>query len=118
MAGILTKMVNENISLSTIFPDCDGGQGHTGNTGWGLFDQESHPGNVTWRPLTHAYAAFGELVQTTPNLLSVTVGPTRGAVEPAYTVLAGRSGGSGAAVKVLISSQVSNSTAIIVTPLE
>ena len=109
VAGILTRMVYDNISLSTIFPDCDGGEGHTGNTGWGLFDQESHPGSATWRPLTHAFAAFGELVQTTPNLLSVMVGETGDATE-AYTVLAGRSGGT--AVKVLISSQVSNYTAV------
>lgn len=57
------EQVWANISLSTIYPDCDGGQGQTGKTGWGLFDMESVPGAVTWRPLTYAFAAFGELAQ-------------------------------------------------------
>ena len=59
----LLEQVWANISLSTIYPDCDGGQGQTGKTGWGLFDMESVPGAVTWRPLTYAFAAFGELAQ-------------------------------------------------------
>lgn len=118
VAGILTKMAWANVSLATLYPDCDGGQGQTGNTGWGLFDQESHPGAVTWRPLTHAYAAFGELAQATPMLLPVTVG---GWDETAtYTVLAGRNGDDAALggqqrMRVLISSQTSNTTSVELT---
>ena len=108
VAGILTKMVWANVSLSTIYPDCDGGQGKTGSSGWGLFDMESKPGAVTWRPLTHAYAAFGELAQTTPTLLPVTVGSP--AETASFTVLAGRRGDS--SMKVLISSQQSNSSSV------
>jgi hypothetical protein len=117
VAGILTKMARANISLATMYPDCDGGQGKTGNTGWGLFDQESHLGAVTWRPLTHAYAAFGEVAQITPMLLPVTVG---GPDETAtYTVLAGRNNpefsGDQQRVRILISSQVSNDTSVALT---
>eukprot|EP01052_Picozoa_sp_SAG31_P013092 SAG31_NODE_780_length_12148_cov_7.369295_5_plen_380_part_00 len=110
VAGILTKMVEANISLSTLYPDCDGGQGRTQNTGWGLFDQESHPGTATWRPLTHAFAAFGELAQTSPMLVPVTVGGPR---EAAYTALAGR--GPRGQLRFLVSSQVSSADAANVT---
>ena len=43
----------------------------TGGKGWGLFDSESVPGQALWRPLTHTFAQFGELVQTTPLRLAV-----------------------------------------------
>eukprot|EP01047_Picozoa_sp_COSAG01_P025724 COSAG01_NODE_1636_length_9660_cov_10.575881_5_plen_109_part_00 len=50
---------------------------------------------MTWRPLTHGYAAFGELAQLTPTLLPVTV--TEGVAhqeEAGYMMLVGR-GASG-----------------------
>ena len=116
VAGILTKMVWANISLATMYPDCDGGEGKTGNTGWGLFDQESHPGAVTWRPLTHAYAAFGELAQTASTLLPVTVS---GLDETStYTVLAGRNSDATSGrqcMRVLISAQISSDTSVALT---
>jgi hypothetical protein len=73
---------------------------------------ESRPGAVTWRPLTHAYAAFGELAQTAPTLLPVAVG---GPAEATYTVLAGRGGGDRGGMKVLISSQTSSSSSVALT---
>ena len=105
VASILTRMIWANISLATLYPDCDGGQGQTHDTGWGLFDQESRPGKVTWRPLTHAFAAFGELAQTAVTLLPVTV---VGSHEATYTALAGR--GAAGQIRGLISSQVSTAT--------
>ena len=41
--------------------------------GAGLFDAQSSPGRALWRPLTHAYAHFGELMQTTPYRLNASV---------------------------------------------
>ena len=51
----------------------------TGGKGWGLFDSQTTPGKALWRPLTHTFAQFGELMQTTPHKLTAVLdGPHAG----------------------------------------
>ena len=87
-ASSLTNMVNSGVSLATLYPACSLDEGNrTGGHGWGLFDIQSQPGTALWRPLTHVYAQFGELMQSTPyQLPPMVVGNT----EPGFTVLASR----------------------------
>ena len=65
-------MVEGGVSLATLYPACSMDEGNkTGGKGWGLFDSQSVPGQALWRPLTHTFAQFGELAQTTPHRLTV-----------------------------------------------
>ena len=125
----LTNMINAGVAVATLYPACSMDEGNkTGGHGWGLFDIQSEPGTALWRPLTHTYAQFGELMQRTPHQLPVTIG---GDQEPGFTVLAGRadtaaatgadsdveakdsSGGSTVvALRLLISSQYSNYSSV------
>jgi hypothetical protein len=95
-----------------MYPACDWGEGKTGSTGWGLFDQESVPGVASWRPMTRSFAAFGEIAQTAPMLLPATAAP---ADQAAFTVLAGRSLNqqhfTPAVVRVLVGAQAKGATA-------
>jgi hypothetical protein len=83
----LTTLVHADVKAATLYPLCSSSEGRTGGHGWGLFDDESVPGTAVWRPLTHVYAAFGDLMQRTPLQL-VTSSPNT----TAFTVLAGSSG--------------------------
>jgi hypothetical protein len=106
-ASALSTFVHEGVALATLYPLCTSGEGRTGGKGWGLFDDESEPGVARWRKLTHAYAAFGELAQSTPQLLTPTA-VTPGVPSPSnLTFLAGRDEGGGV-LKALLSSQASN----------
>ena len=124
-AGSLVEMVHAGVALATLYPLCSSGANLTDGRGWGLFDMESHPGVASWRPLTYAFAGFGELAQTAGDrVLPVALSPAPAAAA-GFAVLAGRSeggeggsdggGGAGAAVvKVLIASQSSNHTQVSV----
>ena len=98
--------------LATLYPLCSSGEGRTGGHGWGLFDQESHPGIATWRRLTYAFQAFGEVAQMasegrllpTTNGGSIISDPSSFNSNFTTTVLAGRSatGSTLPSVKALI----------------
>jgi hypothetical protein len=106
--GTLTKLIKAGVSLATMYPACSMDEGNkTGGKGWGLFDSESVPGKAIWRPLTHTYAQFGELMLTTPHKMTANV---NGLDETGFTVLAGRTelGARAATLKLLIASQHSN----------
>jgi hypothetical protein len=66
------------------------------------------------RPLTHTYAQFGELIQSTPYQLTAVVdGPS----EPGFSALVGRGDAAHAPaiIKLLIAIQDSNCTAVQLT---
>ena len=105
------------VTLATLYPACSLDEGNkTGGKGWGLFDIQTTPGVALWRPLTHTYAQFGELMQTTPYRLTAVVDGPRDAV---FTVLAGRTvtpePTAAAALKLMIASQHSNFSTVRVT---
>lgn len=103
----LTKMIEHRVSLATVYPACSTDEANkTGGKGWGLFDAQSVPGQALWRPLTHTYAQFGELLQSTPLQLVPVV---NGLKESGFTVLAGRAAkASTVSLTLLIASQHSN----------
>ena len=115
LGGTLIKMVEGGVSLATLYPACSMDEGNkTGGKGWGLWDSQSVPGQALWRPLTHVFAQFGELLQTTPYRLTATLG---GAPDTGVSVLAGRSQaaaaeGLPATLKLLIVLLKSNTSSV------
>lgn len=110
MASTLATFASAGVTVASAYPLCTSGAGRTAK-GWGLFDEVSVPGAAAWRPLTHAFALFGELASTAPQLLGpISVSPA----EPSnYTVLAGRDA-RGSVLKMLLGVQQSTTTSVAV----
>lgn len=127
-ATTLLELVRSGVSLAVAYPLCSSGENRTNGTGWGLFDEESQPGEALWRRLTHGLAMFGVLAQEAPALLptdytspsedgvAVLAGKSSGAVLARSSEAGSSEAGSSAAtlLRVLVSSQASQQSSVAV----
>ena len=101
----MINMVQNRVDLATFYPACASGEGEATGHGWGLFDQDTSPGESLWRPMTYTYQYFADFINTAPMLLPWRVEPEQSS-NINFAVIAGQTTGDDMdAVKVLLTSR-------------
>lgn len=104
----MINMVQNRVDLATFYPACTLGEGEATGHGWGLFDQDSNPGQALWRPMTYSYQYFANLINTASMLIpssGVSVQPEQSS-NINFGVIAGQATGDDvASIKVLLTSK-------------